>query len=150
NLPAGLSIDPATGVISGLIGSAAAQTSSGVYSSQVTVQSSAGGSNTRTFSWTVTDTDRAPVMNALAARSNAENDTIMFSVGAFDPDGDVLTYSAANLPEGVSINPATGLILGTISYEAAQISAGSYLVSVTVADGHGQSASQSFTWSVTN
>lgn len=63
---------------------------------------------------------------------------------ASDPDGDTLSYSATSLPPGLSINPATGLITGTLSYT----SSGSYNVTVSVSDGS-LSANTNFTWTVT-
>jgi hypothetical protein len=62
-----------------------------------------------------------------------------------DPDGNPLTYSATNLPPGAGINASTGVISGTLTFA----SAGSYAVTATVSDGT-LSASQSFTWTVTN
>ena len=65
-----------------------------------------------------------------------------------DPDGDTLTWSAAGLPPGLSFDPATGTISGTLGYEAA---AGSpYVVAVTAADdGSPQlSSGVSFLWTV--
>ena len=62
---------------------------------------------------------------------------------ASDPDGDVLTYSAAGLPSTLVINAATGLISGTLSPS----NAGTYLVTVTATDGN-LSQSQIFTWTV--
>src|SRR5262249_47491931 len=59
-----------------------------------------------------------------------------------DPNGDTLTYSASGLPPGLSINASTGLISGTLT------TAGTYSVTATVNDGHGGTASQSFTWTV--
>ena len=44
-----------------------------------------------------------------------------------------LTYSAVNLPDGLSINSATGLISGNITYHAAFHSP--YAATVTVSDG---------------
>jgi hypothetical protein len=68
-----------------------------------------------------------------------------------DADGDTLTYSATGLPNGLSINPSTGQISGTIAYDAA----GSHNVTVTVTDNtaggpSGDSASVTFTWTVTD
>ena len=67
----------------------------------------------------------------LPDRSDAEGAVVNLSAGATDPDNDTLTYSATGLPDGVSIDPATGLICGTIASGAA----GSYPVEVTVRDG---------------
>ncbi|WP_166802398.1 putative Ig domain-containing protein, partial [Microvirga pakistanensis] len=68
-----------------------------------------------------------------------------------DPDGDTLTYSASNLPDGLSIDPATGIISGTINHSASQDGTnGVYSVTVTAADGGGLSVDRTFTWTVTN
>jgi len=48
-----------------------------------------------------------------------------------------------NLPEGLSLNPATGAVSGAPARRAA----GDHTVTVTVTDG-AQSASRSFTWIV--
>ena len=56
--------------------------------------------------------------------------------------GQTLTYSASGLPTGVSLNASTGAITGTPS------TAGTSTVTVTVTDGNGATASQSFVWTI--
>ena len=58
--------------------------------------------------------------------------------------GQTLTYSAAGLPAGLSINSSTGLISGTPT------TAGNSSVTVTAKDGTGASGSATFTWTVSN
>ena len=62
-----------------------------------------------------------------------------------DPDGNPVTYSATGLPGGLSINAATGVISGTLTYT----SAGVHTVTATVSD-QSLTTSQTFTWTVTN
>jgi O-glycosyl hydrolase len=58
--------------------------------------------------------------------------------------GQTLTYSATGLPTGLSIGSSTGLISGTPT------TAGTYSVTVTVADGTGAAGTASFTWTVSS
>ena len=120
-LPAGLSINTASGLISGTIGYAAAAASP--YNVSVTVRDGLTVDATDTFSWTVTNTNRAPAFDQdLGDRTSAEGAVISLDAGATDPDGDALTYAATGLPAGLSINTASGLISGTIGYAAAAAS----------------------------
>ncbi|MBT8208079.1 MAG: putative Ig domain-containing protein, partial [Acidimicrobiia bacterium] len=140
-LPSGLSINASTGLISGTI----PFTAEGSYAVMVTVEDG-GVSTTDAFTWTVTNTNRHPVFNQdLTNRTNPENGMIALSAAAIDPDGDALTYSATLLPAGLTINPTTGLITGTLTYDAA----GSYAVTITVRDGVTATA-DFFVWTITN
>ena len=57
--------------------------------------------------------------------------------------GQTLTYSAAGLPAGLSINSSTGLITGTPT------TAGTSTVTVTATDSTGATGSTAFGWTVT-
>ena len=93
-LPAGLSIDTATGEISGTISLSAA--SGSPYAVSVTVRDGAAVDATDTFSWTVTNTNQNPTFDQnLGDRTDAEGDLISLDAGATDPDGDTLTYAAS-------------------------------------------------------
>ena len=139
-LPEGLTLHATDGVISGTLSYASA----GTYSVTATVSDGAASSST-TFAWTVTDVNRAPVLTVVANQSSAEKATVTLPLGASDPDGTALTYSATGLPAGLSINATTGAIAGTLSYA----SAGSHTVTATVSDGT-LTSSRTFTWTVTN
>jgi VCBS repeat-containing protein len=82
-------------------------------------------------------------------RSYQVGDSVSFSVAAAfsDPDGDTLSFSATGLPAGLSIDPVTGVISGTLAPAAATAGPGSlgHTVTVTADDGQGGSISQSFT-----
>jgi Putative Ig domain len=138
-LPAGLSIDPDTGDITGTI--AAVTAAYGPYG--VTVTASTGTySAYQTFTWTVA----SPVtLAAILYQVNVEGDSISVSVSA--TGSGTLSYTAAGLPPGVSIDTSTGTLSGTMAAGAAPY--GDFWVTVTVGNGT-YSASQSFTWSVSS
>ena len=241
-LPAGLNINPTTGVISGTIDKAASQPAGGVYAVTVAASDGNGGSVSQTFAWTVSnpapravndaastqedapvtvavlanDSDPdgdaltvttasapnggvvinangtitytpnpdfngvdvvtytindgnggtstatltigvglvndVPVATAIPNRINLDAASVSVPVAASfsDPDGDPLSFTATGLPNGLSINPVTGLISGTIDKGASQPNGGVYVVTITAADGQGGSVNQTFTWTVTN
>ncbi len=65
---------------------------------------------------------------------------LTYQVIAVDIDDDPLTYSLKTAPSGMSIDPATGLI----KWDASSDFKGKTLFTVSVTDGHGGEASQSF------
>jgi Putative Ig domain len=91
--------------------------------------------------------NRAPVVDAIADRTSFEGEPSDLHPQATDADGDTLTWSATGLPAGLTINPATGAIGGTIASGAARPEP--YAVTITVTDGFGGQASESFAWTVT-
>ncbi len=121
-----------------------------------TVTTAAGNTETATVTVTINGANDAPVSTPIDGRSDFDADAINHDVsGHFsDPDlSDTLTFSAAGLPGGLDIDPATGIISGTIDRSASQHGPGDdgvYTVTVTATDPHGVSTSQTFTWTVTN
>jgi hypothetical protein len=149
SLPSGLSL--ADDTISGtILNGAATDVPNGVYSITIT----ATDSNTpvdftdASFTWTVTDP--LPIIDALGSRSDAENTFVSFYVTGSDPDDDPITYDATGLPAGIGIDESSGEVSGTITNGAAQGgSGGVYAVTVYVRDTWG-SASNLFSWTVTD
>jgi hypothetical protein len=133
-LPNGTTIDSTTGAITGML------TTAGDFLVTVNVSD---GADTRSviFSWFVTPVNGAPRVTAIPNQSNTVGDAISFAVQATDPEHDALSYSATALPSGLSINPITGLISGTLT------TVGDFTVIVTVSDGS-HTASVSFQWHV--
>ena len=143
-LPPDLSVDAGTGEITGTVSFTAATGSP--YS--VTASVSDGVlSASAIFTWTVTDTNRPPVITLPESQSDAEGAAITLALVASDPDGDTLSYSAPGLPPGLSVDAGTGEITGTVSFTAATGSP--YSVTAAVSDGV-LSSSASFTWTVSD
>ena len=129
-LPTGLSIDQGTGLISGTIGAGARTLSP--YNVQVSVSDGTETAN-EGFFWTVTLNNHAPVIVNPPDQESIEGDIVSFQIQASDPDNTALTYTATNLPTGLAIDPATGLISGTVTAGASANSP--YLVKVVASDG---------------
>src|SRR5205807_1161855 len=131
-LPTGLSIETGTGKITGTIDYAASTGSP--YTVTVTVKDPSNASASASFVWTVSNTNRAPSVTNPGTQSGTQGSAIApLSISASDPDGDTLTYGAAGLPGGLSINTTTGVISGTVATNAAATNN----VTVTVSDGKG-------------
>jgi hypothetical protein len=138
NLPPSVSIDPATGVISGTItGSVLTVTG---YTPVVTATDADNNTSSVAFTWTIN-----PVVAVVSPgnQNNRVGDVVSLQVSASQAHNLPLTYNAVGLPTGLSIAPSTGLITGTV---AAGADAGSpYTVQVSATDGT-NSASQTFQW----
>ncbi len=120
-----------------------------------TITDPSGATSTATVVVTVTGTNDGPVSSALTNQAGVDAQTdVRYDVSDrfSDPDtSDKLTYSATGLPPGLTIDPNTGIITGTIDHSASQGGAsGVYSVVVTATDPSGASTSQEFKWDVTN
>ncbi len=138
-LPPGLKIDPATGLVTGMLTKDASK--GGPYTVTLTVDDGHGGKTTKTFVWPVTNP--APV---------AGNDNGSDKAGHFfkvpvlandsDPDGDPLTVTRANaghgtveiLPDGaIKYTPRPGFVgTDTITYVMSDGNGGTAIASVTI------------------
>ena len=112
-----------------------------------------GGQNTKIDYVDVAPATQAanqpPVVTSPGDQTGAEGDNVSLSVDASDPDaGDTLTYAATGLPGGLSIDPSTGKISGTIASGSAANSP--FNVTVKATDKAGASDSKSFSWTVTS
>jgi Putative Ig domain len=136
-LPSGLNIDPATGLITGVI-AAGAFTSGPLYDSTVTYTDAAGHSASQSFAWFIANPVTLPNPGS---QSGTEGVAPSLSLGASDANaGASFTWTETNLPAGLSI-VGNGNVTGTPN-------AGDYTVTVTATDGSGASASQTFDWSI--
>ncbi len=88
-----------------------------------------------------------PVVQAISDQTHNEGEVVSLQVQATDANNQQLTYSATNLPDGLSINSSTGLISGTLTFDANDNSP--YTVTVSVTDGQ-DTTERTFTWTVNN
>ncbi|MCB9497726.1 MAG: putative Ig domain-containing protein, partial [Fibrobacteria bacterium] len=139
-LPEGMTFDVSTRTFAWTPGYEAA----GSYPLSVTVRDGKGGDASQAWTLDVVDANRAPVITSIAPTSVVEGASYSYTVTATDADGDVLTYMAGALPEGMTFDVSTRTFAWTPGYEAA----GSYPLSVTVTDGKGGEATQTWTLEV--
>jgi len=130
-LPASLSMSTA-GQITGVT----VHADVGNHSVTVTAQDPSGATVQDQFNLQVLDVLHSPVINAIANQSTDEFVLLTFTVSATDADTqDSLTYSILGvIPEGASLNPATGLF----SWTPNETHGGdSYVLTIQVADNTG-------------
>jgi Putative Ig domain len=139
-LPAGLSINSSTGLISGT------PTTAGSYSVTVTATDTTGAHGSAPFTWTINSaTGNTVTVTNPGNQTTAAGTAVSLQISATDSaSGQTLTYSATGLPAGLSINSSTGLITGTPT------TAGTNSVTVTAKDTTGATGSAPFTWTITS
>ena len=86
--------------------------------------------------------NQPPILKPLNDRTNTVGNRINMWLSAEDPDGDSLTYSATDLPPGLTIDNNSGQIYGVME------TIGSYAVIVRAIDSSGGAGIASFLWSV--
>ncbi len=136
-LPPGLSIDSTTGVISGVVD---AQAPLGVYHTRLTASD---GSFTRSkrIDWHITQI----TLNVPSNYLNLVGESVNLLVTATSPSPADITFSATNLPDGLSIDPATGQISGTVVSAVRDLQ--NIVTTITATQGSDVSA-KSFQWSI--
>jgi len=137
-LPTGAAFDPATRTFSWTPGFAAA----GGYTVSFAVSDGAGGSDTRTVSITVTNTNQSPTANAGSDQAVegtiGGGGTVTLVGSGSDPDGGVLGYAWR---EGTTL-------LSTAAAPTLNLGYGSHTLTLTVTDSSGASATDSMSVTV--
>ena len=124
-LPAGLSINPSTGAITGTV----AVGTRGTYDVTVLV-----GDGTYSAAKSIPFTIGNPItITVPATRANFEGDTTSWSLAATDTSSGTLTYAAVGLPPGITLDPSSGALYGSIPTGVSGI--GTYTPTITVSDG---------------
>ena len=146
-LPPGLMIDPVTGVVTGTLPSGASE--DGPFVVALTATDADGAPVTTTFVWTVDNI--APIVEQVPDPVTlTDNEPVSISVAEIfdDPDNDPVTFSATGLPPGLTLDPVTGIISGTVDPSASQN--GPFNPVITITDSFGDSASAPLNITVNN
>lgn len=137
-LPAGLSINPSTGLISGTPTATTPLTSAVT----VTATDAVGRTGAVTFNWSVL----VFAVPTMMPRTDSVRDSVSFSVPTPTGGKAPYTYRMVDFPgEGsgeISINPSTGLISGKVWY------GNRYFTTVYVKDATGAETATTFLWNV--
>jgi hypothetical protein len=111
-----------------------------------------GAQGSQEFTITVANVNDAPEATVPTGdQVFAQGDVVNLDVGAAfqDVDGDTMTFSANGLPASLAIDPATGVISGTLTNDDA-INGPDYAVVVTADDGNTGTGQDAFTLTVNN
>jgi hypothetical protein len=103
-LPAGLSLNPSTGLISGT------PTTAGTPPTATITATNAGGTGAGSLDFTIAPAPVAPSITSPAAASGVVGAPFAYQIAATN---NPTSYGATGLPAGLSLNPSTGLISGT-------------------------------------
>ncbi|WP_157221202.1 Ig-like domain-containing protein, partial [Flavisphingomonas formosensis] len=134
-LPPGLTIDQATGVITGMIASDASQTNGGVYIVAVTAEDGQGGTVVTSFTWRVGNIPPLP-QDDVATTVEDTPVTIDVLVNDNDPDGDPLTPTSLTI-NGVSNGTAIVNADGSITFTPTANFNGIGIITYTLGDDQG-------------
>ncbi len=130
--PAGMEIDPVTGLIGWT------PESEGKVTVLISVRDPVGAATEQLFSLNVVDGNAAPRISSFPITEVHFGEDYRYAVGATDADGDELTFSLEGAPDGMTINETTGVI----EWSAPPV--GGYAVTVRATDTGGRSGEQGF------
>ena len=141
--PDWLVIDPISGAVSIAKGGVPAGASvNGPITITIQVNDGEGGVTTKDVTIDVANANIKTVGTLPPVTATKDTDITIDTNIFVDPDGDVLTFSAAGLPDGLSIDPATGLISGKLGTSV--VAGTAYVITITVTDSQGSVVSKTF------
>ena len=127
-LPSGLTLNPITGLISGIV-----TAGPGAYPVTITLTDANGLKTTATFTLVVAGPPTITTTSLTSSTAGAPYNSTVAGSGSGP-----FTWQATGLPTGLSINQTTGVISGT------SLAAGTYPISVTLTDAAGQVTMKTF------
>ena len=104
-------------------------------------------SDSETITIAVGDVNRPPVLAPIGNRNVDENQLLSFAISATDADGDAITLTPANLPQGATFDDA-GNGSGTFSWTPGFDQGGNHSVSFTATDNGNPALSDTETISI--
>ena len=144
NLPSSLQINPNTGLISGTLADYSRFGTDFSFNVQISANDTVHTA-TANFTW---NTEPGFTPTGTSNRTNRSGDVVNTSVGAVNTEGIITVASVTGLPPGLTFNPSTGDISGTIDNDA--FTGSPYRATVTY---HNQTYNFSyavgFNWTVT-
>ncbi|MEN8177037.1 MAG: putative Ig domain-containing protein [Pseudomonadota bacterium] len=142
--PAWASFDSTTGTLSGAPGF----DDSGNYSNiLISVSDGSATASLSAFDITVTNTNRAPLIDGNPSLSVAEGASYSFTPSSSDPDGDTLTFSILNKPSWSNFSTSTGSLTGTPDFGDTNTYSN---IVISVSDGSATASLSAFSITVTN
>ena len=142
--PSWASFSTSTGKLSGTPSYSQAGTYSNI---RITVSDGKLTDSLNSFSITVNNVNRAPVISGTPAKTVNEGSGYSFTPTSSDPDGDSRTFSITGKPSWASFSTSTGRLSGTPSYSQAETYSN---IRITVSDGKLTDSLNSFSITVNN
>ena len=102
----------------------------GVYPLTIKVVDASGNEVVQSVNLTVVDVNRKPVLD-VSNQAVTENESLIFTVSAEDPDGDAVTLGTGSLPTGAVFTAASG----EFTWTPDQSQDGNYTILFTASDG---------------
>ena len=119
-----------------------------------TISDGHGGTSSTTLTITVPFTNLPPVVQQPIITQTATDGSVVSipAGGVFaDPNpGDVISITATGLPPGLSYDPVSNAIVGTLTADASQHGGMPYTVTLTAKDPSGSTVTSTFTYNVGN